>query len=207
MINQILTSKLDNKSCYSDFSDSKNRYLFVSNSFPNIKQEDKIEYKERKTYDFGLTVALSSLAVGLLILGIMKGLPKSTPKWLEKIRTSIERKLTKIKTNEKSAKFEQFYRYALKGINVFIDKAEALNNLHSVKDIVIKKFLRGLGEVKHHNQISKASAKIFDSITEFFEKISRQTVLTSYKSTDKKFNKMINFVKKLSDKLKMNNLR
>ena len=105
-----------------------------------------------------------------------RGFQKNASKALNKFKIYLEdkRDLSSIKDTSQKTKF---YDFSLRRINSFIKKTESINNITSLKDILFMKLMYK----------TKPTEKIHKGITSYFEKVSRQTVLDSYKKTEKHF--------------------
>lgn len=155
------------------------KYLWLKDPFAtnNPKQE-----KINKASAVGFVLMAASL------LMFSKGVQKNSKKFFEKINAYFDKKIdksilygTKPKNRVQSA--------VTKSINTFLHKAESLNNITSLKDILFMKFMYK----------TKPTQKIHSSISELFENISRETVNKSYKKTQKKFNSMYDIFEKLDE--------
>ena len=124
-----------------------------------------------------ITVATLSTVTAFCMLS--KGFQKNTGKILNRFRDYLEDKkdLSSLKDFDKRAKF---YEFTIRRINSFIRKTESINNITSLKDILFMNLMYK----------TKPTEKIHKAITAYFEKISRQTVLDSYKKTKKHFENM-----------------
>ena len=109
---------------------------------------------------------------------------------MEKIKEYLEKKLAKSDLKG-SDRWNAFYVYSLRKVNSFMDKAQSINNLTSLKDVLFKKLM---GK-------SRITENIHNGISKFFEGISRKTVISSYKSTGKKFNKMFGSLENLDKRI------
>ena len=136
--------------------------------------------------NLAISIGSSALVTGAGVLLIMRGLPKSTGKNLEKLKAFFEKKLEKSKISGIDS-FNSFYIYSIRKINSFIDKTQSINNVTSLKDILFKKLM----------DRSRFTSRIHQSISDFFEKISRRTIIKSYGKTSTKFDKMYKSFDKL----------
>lgn len=148
------------------------------------------ENEEQKRKKHGKTVVISALAVGFGILALMKGvLPKTTTKYLEKLRIKLEQKANG------SGKLAEFYRFTIKGIDSFMKKSESINNLTSLKDVLFQKLMFG------KNGQRTFTRKIHEKITSIFNKLSRSTVNSQYAKTHKKFASLNEYILELNDRI------
>ena len=155
------------------------KYLWLKDPFAanNPKQE-----KINKASAAGFVLMAASL------LMFSKGVQKNSKKFFEKINAYFDKKIDK--TILYGAKPKSRVQSAVtKSINTFLHKAESLNNITSIKDILFMKFMYK----------TKPTKKIHSSISELFENISRKTVNKSYKKTQKKFNSMYDIFDKLDE--------
>src|SRR5574344_1705928 len=204
MINQVPIAKVNSKSAYADFSNNKNQFLFTSTQSGDelVLSEDK---KEKKKSKRALIIASTVAGTVLVVLGFVSGLHKGAYKWLEKLRGKLNQKMTTKGAKEKSAQAKQFYRVILSGVNHFLEKAESVNNFHSLKIISMKKSMCAFSNSTPKNAFGRGARKVYEGITNFFEKISRRTVLSSYKKADKTLNKMLKYTEKINAKLNITN--
>ena len=125
------------------------------------------------------TITLISLAtVGSFVM-LSRGFQKNAHKYLTKFKNYLSAKQEKSFLND-SDKKAKLYDFSIKRINSFIKKSESINNITSLKDILFMKMMYA----------TKPTKKIHQSISDYFEKVSRKTVLDSYKKTAENFAKM-----------------
>ncbi|MCI1273319.1 MAG: hypothetical protein LKG27_02655 [Clostridiaceae bacterium] len=204
MINQVPIAKVNSKSAYADFSNNKNQFLFTSPQSGDeftLSEDKKGKKKSKKALIIASTVA----GTVLVVLGFVSGLHKGAYKWLEKLRGHLNQKMSTKGAREKSEQAKQFYRVILSGVNHFLEKAESLNNFHSLKIISMKKSMCAFSNSTPKNAFGRGARKVYEGITNFFEKISRRTVLSSYKKSDKTLNKMLKYTEKINSKLNITN--
>ncbi len=175
-----------NNNVFRDFGVNQNRNFFLTK--PQV--EEKSSNKRGLVY----AVGSSALLVGLGVLVLMRGLPKSTNKYIEKITSFIEKQLEKASLKGSSS-WQEFYIYTLRKLNSFKDKAQSINNFTSLKDILFKNIM-----IKN-----KYTSKIHKDISNLFEKISRRTVITSYNTTGKKFDALYEAFDNLDKSILKNN--
>ena len=141
--------------------------------------------KSHKKRNIALSVGTSALAVGGGVLVLTKGLPKNTQKYLEKLKTFLEKKLEK----STSDKWGEFWEYTIRKVDAFTEKSQSMNNFTTLKDIVFKWAMNLTGP----------TAKVHKGITDFFEKVARRTVTSAYKTANKKFDNMYKTFDKLDE--------
>ena len=124
-------------------------------------------------------IALIACTAGVGLLFLSKGVQKHAKGSLEKIRDHLEGKIDTSVLKESDKKLS-FYEYSLRRINSFLAKAESINNINSLKDILFLNTMYKTGPTK----------KIHKGISNFFEKLSINTVKKSYNKTRKNFNDM-----------------
>lgn len=134
-----------------------------------IKQEPK----------YASAIALTAIASVVSIFMFSRGVQKNVSKYLGRFKDylSAKQEVSSLNQEKKSARF---YQLSIRSLNSFIKKSESINNITSLKDILFMKLMYG----------TKATKAIHDSITNYFEKISRKTVTDSYKITKNKFAQM-----------------
>lgn len=180
-----------NINAFKDFAQNKNENFFMqTNTATTTPTDNNTQKHSHKKRNIALSVGSSALLVGVGILVLGRGLPKNTTKYLERVKEYLEKKLAKSDLKG-SDRWNAFYVYSLRKINSFMDKAQSINNLTSLKDVLFKKLMS-------KNTFTK---NIHNGISNFFEGISRKTVIGSYKSTGKKFNKMFGSLENLDKRI------
>ncbi len=162
------------------------KYNFKNSDVKTISEETLAEKKHREHYGYAITIATFATVCSIFMLS--RGFQKNTGKYLTKLKEFLEGKqeLSSLKESKRSTKF---YDQAIRSTNSFIKKTESINNITSLKDIL---FMKLMYKTKPTKQIHK-------SISDYFEKISRQTVLDSYEKTRKNFTKMNELCDKLDN--------
>lgn len=180
-----------NINAFKNFAQNKNENFFMqTNTATTTPTDNNTQKHSHKKRNIALSVGSSALLVGAGILVLGRGLPKNTTKYLEMVKEYLEKKLAKSDLKG-SDRWNAFYVYSLRKINSFMDKAQSINNLTSLKDVLFKKLM---GK-------NKFTENIHNGISNFFEGISRKTVIGSYKSTGKKFNKMFGSLENLDKRI------
>ncbi len=204
MAEQIQTTNINNP--FTRFKPIDGQSFYVTQKYLPKQEEKSDEFvaseqnansepsaqpaKKRNTKKYTYAVGTSALVVGVGVLALMRGLPKGTSKFLEKIKTFLEEKIKKSSENG-TDKFREFYVYSLRKIETFMDKTQSINNITSIKDALFKNFMEKTSPTK----------KVHAGISSFFEKISARTIKQAYSSTNKKFAKMNSEFVKLDEKL------
>ena len=216
MINEISSVKGNYyNNIFADFTSGKNQYIplaaekpdeFSKKTNPITSQKDEViddllpdedKNSKSKRKRAGWIISISG-AVGLTALLFASGLRKNIYKGLQNLRSRFARKAhAKDKTNSKN----NFYNRALAYVNRFLERADAVNNGHSAKIIWVKKAMSAFSDKTPKNKFGKMLKKIYNSITDFFIKISRKTVMKSYKKTDKYMEKALSKILKSKNKL------
>jgi len=179
MINQVVGQSSIQNRRFGEFSRPNPNWYLVNT-----------ETEEQKQKKHGKKVVLYALAAGFGILALMKGvLPKTTTKYLEKLRIKLEQKANG------SGKLAEFYRFTIKGIDSFMKKSESINNLTSLKDVLFQKLMFG------KNGQRTFTRKIHEKITYIFNKLSRSTVNTTYAKTHRKFASLNEYMLELNDRI------
>lgn len=206
MINQIPSTKVNRKSAYADFANSKNQY-YLPEKIKNDEYAPIDSVKDKKN-NRKKWIIFSSVAAGMLfVLAVVSGLRNGLFKLMEKYKGSITQTVNKKNAGAKSQEKRLFYGFLSNGLNKFIEKAEALNNFHSLKIILTKKLMCAFSTSKMTNFLAKILRFIYNKTTSLFEKVSRNTVISSYKKTRKRLSKIIDYSKKVNSKLKSTNSR
>ncbi len=182
MINQISNANNIQNKQFANFTQPKGGYYL-----PASYLEESNKEKSRK---FGKTLVVSALVVGFGTLGILSGgANKGVAKVLKKWKGYLEKKLAK------GSKFEDLYRFSLNKIDNFMSKTESVNNFTSLKDVLFQKFMWG------KNGSRKFTRRIHERITEFFDRVSRKTVNSSYNSTQEKFSNLTEYFSSLNSRI------
>lgn len=188
MINQVGGN--NSVRAFRDFTQPKNGYIIV----PEQKKEDEqaptqISDKIRSKIK-GKAIGVSAVIVGFLTLGLMKGvMPKSFTKLLDKWKIALEKKISPDKNTK------NIYNHILDKLNKFRDRFESVNNFTTLKDVGLQRLMYG----KHGQRTF--TRKIHSGITKFFDKISRNTVNSSYANTQKKFATLNEYLSSLNERL------
>lgn len=181
MINQVVSNSAPKTGAYREFSQPKQGWYLGTPDIADIK-EDK-EKKERK---YGKRIVIGAFVVGFGTLALMKGgFSKTFVKHLDKLRTKLELK------SSKGGKMSGFYRSVSEHITSFIKKSESINNITTLKDVLFQKLMFG----------TKFTKGIHNGITRAFDKISRNTVNSSYAKTHKKFANLNEYMTSLNEKI------
>lgn len=165
------------KSIFNTFPSKRNVGLnYYVNNY-SLKKEKNDNNNLIKTNSNKKALVASAIGCGMLFLS--KGAQKRAKQSLIKIKDHLETKLDASILEENNKKMS-FYDFSIRKINSFLEKAESINNINSLKDVL---FMNVMNKVKLTKNIHK-------SISGFFEKLSINTVKKSYKKTAKTFNKM-----------------
>lgn len=190
MLNSVNNAN-GNINTFKNFAQNKNENFFMqTNTTTTTPTNDTPQKHSHKKRNIALSVGGSALLVGAGILVLGRGLPKNTTKYLEKVKEYLEKKLAKSDLKG-SDRWNEFYVYSLRKVNSFMEKAQSINNFTSLKDVLFKNLM---GKTKF-------TKNIHNRISQFFEGISRKTVVSSYKSTGKKFNKMFGSLDNLDKRI------
>ena len=162
------------------------QYITHTDSNVAMKSDRNINVPAKASIASPITIATLSTVAAICMLS--KGFHKNAGKFLNKFKEYLEEKkdLSSLKDSDKKAKF---YEFTIRRINSFIKKSESINNITSLKDILFMKLMYK----------TKSTEKIHKNITAYFEKLSRQTVLDSYKKTEKHFENMNKIFDKLDE--------
>ena len=179
---------LSNQSLRLKKSEQPDEFVVSENSVEDKISDGKVSPKSRKKYVYA--IGTSTLVVGFGVLALMRGLPKGTNRFLDKIKTFLENRLEKSSRNGKD-KLQEFYISSLRKLDNVADKAQSVNNLTSIKDALFK----------HYMEKTSITSKIHSGITNLFEKISRRTIVKTYGATKKRFIDMNSAFTELDKKL------
>ena len=165
-------------------TNSNNKILFT-----NKKESKQSSGNHKKNIKINIGTPATIITLGTVggMLMFSKGTQKAMSKFLKHIKNITEEKL-KRSTLKKDNK-NDFYRTANKNLTSFIKKTESINNINSFKDILFMKFM-----FKY-----KPTQKLHQTITDYFEKISRKTVYKSYEKTEDSLKNMNKIFDELDD--------
>lgn len=182
-MNQVVLSPNNApRRAFSNFLQPKNGFYLPGT---NAEEEQK-----KKSHALGITLAATALIAGFGTLALMKGVvPKSLMKHLDKWKVKLEAKI------QAGSRFKNLYSKALDIVNGLKEKSGSINNFTSLKDVLFTRLMCG----KDGNR--PITAKIHKGITKLFNKISRNTVNSSYAKTQKSFASLNEHLSQINDKI------
>ena len=171
MVNQIISSP--NMTVFKPMQSSGAPFA-ITKAFTPQQEKEAETHKEKKTGKIGKAIAISTIATGLIIIGLMKG-----PKGLRKVLKTFEKKTKNLTENNKSLTF--FQKQAVKGLDVIKKHkgyANSILNFATFKDIWFK-----------HNVTDKVPflQSFSKGISKVFERISINSALNRYAATTRRF--------------------
>lgn len=178
-MNQVVlsTNTVPNRA-FRDFPQPKNGFYL-----PAQKEEEQ----KKRSHALGITIGATALIAGFGTLALMKGVvPKGFRKLLENLKHILEEKV------EKGSRFKRFYRKSLDVVNDLQDKSSSINNITSLKDVLFKRLMCGKDGKRPF------TAKIHNGITNVFNRISRNTVNSSYAKTEKRFTALSEYLSSIN---------
>ena len=155
------------------------------------KEEVKKSHRKRK---LAIAVASSALLVGGGMTLLMRGLPKNTEKYLENLKKYLEQKLEK-STSKGSERLSEFLEVSIRKVDSTIAKTQSINNFSSLKDVLFKNLM----------DRNKYTARIHKGISDYYEKLARNTVFKAYNKSTSRFSKMAEEFDKLDEKILAHN--
>lgn len=186
MINQVTSAGSYQNSAFSEFKQPKNGYYL---SAPFVEQVN-----EKKSHTLGKTLAASALVIGFGTLAVLSGgANKGFAKFLNKWKANLEKKLAK------GTKFEDLFTFLLNKIRGFQAKTESVNNFTTLKDVAFQRLMWG------KNGERKFTRRIHQSITNFFDRISRKTVNSYYNKANTKFSELSDHFAVINERLRLEN--
>ena len=186
MINQVTSAGSYQNSAFSEFKQPKNGYYI---SAPFVEQVN-----EKKSHTLGKTLAASALVIGFGTLAVLSGgANKGFAKFLNKWKANLEKKLAK------GTKFEDLFTFLLNKIRAFQAKTESVNNFTTLKDVAFQRLMWG------KNGERKFTRRIHQSITNFFDRISRKTVNSYYNKANTKFSELSDHFAVINERLRLEN--
>lgn len=167
--------------------------------------------KEKKSNKKAIAVASSVLVITGLVALIN---PKNSSKLMKKLKNMSHSANTKLENSKNSFIESKFHKATKKSLDFGIRTLEFSNNFNSAKDVGFKwlccdkksfksvknKTTRNILQ-KIDNGFTKVMSKIHESITKWFDGISKHTVRSKYKSASNRMDKFETLVKQYRDKL------
>ena len=177
-------------------SNRQNNLLKLNFQHSDTKVENTVTpevetVRNKKNTASSITIASFALIITALMLS--KGVQKNASKYLYQFKEYLSKKQELSSLNNSKRK-TQIYDYSIKKINSFIKKTDSINNITSLKDILFMRLMYKTNPTR----------KIHEGITNFFEKISRKTILDSYKQTEKNLKIMNTAFEKLDEQILKN---
>jgi hypothetical protein len=146
--------------------------------------------KTNNTKVIGLSIAGATLITAAGVFLLLKGGPRGLAKGFNKLRDYLENKILTSKLNTGKAPNKTIL-YLLSSVESASERAEAINNFVSFKDVLFKNFMAK----------TKITDRIHNGTTRVFGKIGRRTVKNAYTSTAGKFKGLKTLSDSISDKI------
>ena len=176
---RILLNPNQPNNIYTNFSSDKKSDLSVVKG----AVEEAVLLKKNKEQSSNKSpvssVTIAAIAAVSSVFVLSKGVQKNTNVILNKIKNFLEHRSASSSLKD-SGKWKKFYEFSIRRLNSFMKKTESINNINSLKDILFMKLM-------YETRVTKA---IHKSITNYFEKVSKKTVMKSYEKTKKYFDQM-----------------
>ena len=112
---------------------------------------------------------------------------------MDKWKAGLEKKLAK------GTKFEDLFTFLLNKIRAFQAKTESVNNFTTLKDVAFQRLMWGKSGER------KFTRRIHQSITNFFDRISRRTVNSYYNTANTKFSELSDHFAVINERLRLEN--
>ena len=183
----INSSYIQKKSPFSEFKLRSNQSVdstFWSPTVNTLAAEE--QNKNEGNSQFKKIAKAIVISAGFVIL--TRTVQKRIAANLDKLKDLIQHHLD-LSAPDGTSKLTRFYEIALRGTNNFIEKAEILNNITSLKDILFMNLMYKTAPTK----------KIHQYCTEFFNNLSRKSVIKSYQKTGKNFDQMLKTFDRLDE--------
>lgn len=174
---------------------------------PFIPEQEKKKKSNKKAIVAGSAALVATGAVALLN-------PKFSSKFLTKMKKWAQDAGIKGEKNADNEFKNKFYRMCHNGANKTMKIFEFVNTGNATKDIMFKQLCtenKTFSKVKNEsfrkflqkidNGFVKVMTKINNTITTWFDKISKKTVLGTYKKTNKKLDNLDLILKQYKEKL------
>lgn len=168
---------------------------FTSSKIRIITPSEAQKTDNPKLIGWSIAGATVLTAAGLFLL--LKGGTKGLSKNFQKLRDYFDKKLqnSKLNSNDGLSFSNRLYIYIVKSLDIALKRKEAINNFTTFKDMLFKKIM----------YLNKYTTKVHDSISRMFEKIGRQSVLNTYKTTAGKARETQLLTRAASEKLMQGN--
>ncbi len=191
MTYDVAALKFVEKPVSTSFADVSNRQdYFITPKAAKDIFDDGEKVRDRKGKRLGWVISIAALAAAGVVFVSMRGLPKSAYKWIANLGKGLKNRSANRKVAGHNT-LAKFYENMSKHFENFAAKSKSINNFTSFKDLAFKKFF----------EKSKFAKKIYDSITNLFEKMAVSTVSKKYKSSEKTFSKLFSTFTKTNKKL------
>ncbi len=168
----------------------------VSNKIENIEiitPNEAVETDDVNT--IGRSIAGATILTAATIFLLLKGGVKGLSKMFRKARNFFDKRVQQDKLEKvgEVTLMSKMNIAMVKGIDQILKNVEAVNNFTTFKDLFFKKMM--------FNPVTgRYTGRIHDDITRWFEKIGRQAVVNSYKSTSGVVNNANNVATNLSSR-------
>ncbi len=169
--------------------------------------DEKNSKKVRNAVAVGSSVVVLSTLVALLN-------PRISPKVIEKLKTLSQKAGIKADKNKNDTFWNKFYKFGETAADKTIKSIGFVNNFNSAKDASFKWFCTEEKDFlavrnkstrsvlkKVDGGVRKVLKKPHESITKFFDKISRRTVLSKYSKASKKLDSLEELINMHKDRL------
>ena len=169
------------------------------------------EEKKKKSNKTAITVASSVLVLSTLVAVLN---PRYSATLSKKLSSWKAKTGAKIDTTKKSFVTNKFYKALSGGLNWGLKTLEFSNNFNSAKDLIFKDFCtrkKSFNKVKDKNTrnilkkidsgFTSIISKPYNTITKWFDKISKHTVMMNYKKSARQMDLYEELVLKYKDKL------
>ncbi len=148
----------------------------------------------------GMSIAGVTVLTAAGIFLLLKGGPKGLNKNFVKLRNFLDKKIQQARLeNPENPKINKLYVFIIKNIDKISAKSAAINNFTTLKDFAFKKAM-------YNKKTNSITGKVHLGITRLFERMGRQTVIDSYKSTYSRISETIGLTKLVKPKLLNRNL-
>ena len=112
MVNQVPIDSY-NKNIFSDFALRPGGQTFMNTAAQTSSTVSNTESKKNRTKTLAFAVGSSALLAGVGVLVLMRGLPKNTGNFLEKIKSFLEKRHEK-NSLKGSDRWNEFYIYSIR---------------------------------------------------------------------------------------------
>ncbi len=197
MVSNIPNVNILQKNPFNDFSKNGGSFYITQDTANDIyvkKQnvtasENNVDNKRERRV--GLIIGGTAVLATAVVFAITKGVPKNFQRFLTKTVDDLKKNLQIRKQNGQTGPVTTVLNYVANKLGKLSERAKAINNVTNYKDLLFKEVMEKTTPTK----------KIHYKITEWFEKLSLNTVKKGYNKTHRKFGQLFNSFSDVNQKI------